>query len=223
LRGRGFQSALQLSIVEGMLQMGRWGLHMYRAALVLFALITLLPSRVGAQSPVTLYDDVYFQFNSTHVPLLCGFAILGNHGSRGKPHTEWDINVDQITAGGRTIAGISAGVFEVDGGKKRSPKPPITSLVFVTEDSPEPISAKIVGPPNSSNGIRAVLETEPAYRLFKALSDDEIINVNLDYAGGSNDHLIVRGLHSTERGKNSLFQVCLRGHTPTDLVPAPER
>lgn len=172
-------------------------------------------SQVTAQSPVTLdSDDVYFQFTQHSVPQMCGFTIRGNHRSRDNPHTEWDLNIDQITGGGRTIAGISAGAFEVDG-RKRIPKPPIVGLAFFIEDDPEPIPARIVGQPNPANGIRAALETDPANKLFKAFSDSDVIKINLEYQGGSSDQLIIRGWHDSERGKNSLFNQCLRGNTPT--------
>ena len=114
-------------------------------------------------------------------------------------------------------AGISAGAFEVTD-KKRIPKPPIVAMAFTLENEPEPISAQIVGAPNSDNGIRAVLETEPAHKLFTAFSDATVINVTLGYLGGASDHLIIRGWHDMDvlhRGQNSLFNQCLQGFTPS--------
>ena len=194
---------------------------MYRTAFFLFALLTSAPSLLAAQSPVTLEsEDVFFQFIPAHrsptanVSGVCGFSIRGNHRSRANPRPEWDINIDEISAGDRHVAGISAGAFEVDG-QKRIPKPPIVSIVFAIEHDPEQIPAQIVGSPNSDNAIKAMLDTEPANRLFTAFSDANVIIINLEYAGGASDHLLIRGWHDSARGKNSQFAECMRGFTPS--------
>ncbi|MBV8334767.1 MAG: hypothetical protein JO358_04820, partial [Alphaproteobacteria bacterium] len=155
-----------------------------RSLVWLSALLVPLDGR--AQTPVRVNsDDVPFQFagvaedyphmGSHFAPVgraskpasrrLCGFAIRGNHDSRANPHVEWDLNIDQIITPERTAAGVSAGSFQVTD-HKRTPRPPITSLTFALQGVAEPIVAEIRGVPNPANGIVALIEPEPATRLF---------------------------------------------------------
>ncbi len=129
---------------------------------------------------------------------------------------EWDINIDEILMGGSRVAGISAGSFVV-ADKKRTPRAPITEMIFTTEDDAEPLSAQLVGAPNKDNGIRAVLDLARATKLFEALSNDRRISVTLNYADGSTDHLQFSGFRDKRNvggGKNNPFDQCLRGEIP---------
>jgi hypothetical protein len=75
-----------------------------------------------------------------------------------------------------------------------------------------------VGEPNADNGIKAVLEMEPANQLFLAFSDDtRILTITLKYADNSSDVLQIRGYHDWRKfggGKNSMFNERLRGRMP---------
>jgi hypothetical protein len=191
----------------------------------------LVPLAAHAQTPVRLNtDDVFFQFagvaedyphvgsHFTHFDKpsskrLCGFAIRGNHDSHSNPHFEWDINIDQIITPERTAAGVSAGAFEVTN-HKRTPRPPITSLSFELQGGSEPIVAEIKGTPNAANGIVALLEAEPASRLFAEFDTLHSIIISLKYADGSADQLSVSGFRDRRKfggGNNSYFNECLRG------------
>ena len=189
-------------------------------ALLGMVMSTLAVTVAGAQSPILLdADDVYFQFRPAikHAPDavgLCGFQIRGNHYSRKDPHVEWDLNIDELLAGDQHVAGISAGTFDVVG-RKRTGRSPIVEMVFAIAGETDPIPAHIVGAPNQDNGIRAVLDTAPAGKLFSAFSEARPITINLKYGDSSADSLEVRGWHDFKRsGKNSNFALCLKGYTP---------
>jgi hypothetical protein len=199
---------------------------------VVFFILTLAPAIVAAQSAVRLdSDDVYFTTQlakkllptrstepMTNAPTrLCGFQIRGNHRSRANPRPEWDMNIDQIQTETGPIAGVTAGAFDVVGHERKA-RPPIVDLNFSIEGNPRAIPARIVGTPNASNGIKAVLETESANQLFSAFSDDtHTITIALRYMDNSSDVLQIRGWHDWRKfggGKNSLFNECLHGYTP---------
>lgn len=199
---------------------------------LLMCLATLLLSLPGrAQTPIRLNnDDVFFQFAGVaeeHPHLgsriehptkaaskrLCGFAIRGNHESRANPHVEWDLNIDQIITPDRTAAGVSAGSFDVMD-HKRKPRPPITNLSFALQGVSDPIVAEIKGVPNAANGIVALIEAEPASRLFAEFDTLRPIVISLKYADGSTDRLEVHGFRDRRKfggGNNSYFNECLRG------------
>jgi len=63
-------------------------------------------------------------------------------------------------------------------GKERKPKPPIVNLIFSVQGDPQSIPARIVGLPNADNAIKALVETEPANRLFAGLTGDEHLVTN---------------------------------------------
>ena len=202
--------------------------------LTMMMAVALLAVVARAEPPIRLSgDDVYFQFaglaeehsgtgsrfnsyskkaSPTH---LCGFTIRGNHYSRANPHIEWDMNIDQIVAPDRSVAGVSAGTFEVLDHKRR-PRAPITDLTFTFEGVTEPIVAAIQGAPNADNGIVALLEAEPANRLFAEFQTMRPIVISMRYADGGGDQLEVRGFRDHSRlgfggGKNSYFAQCLAG------------
>jgi hypothetical protein len=204
-------------------------------------ILALAPAIVAAQSTVRLdSDDVYFTSQITKKALptrgsesmsyaptrLCGFQIRGNHRSRANPRVEWDMNIDQIESDAGPIAGVTAGAFDVVGRERRA-RPPIVDLEFSIEGNPQAIPARIVGTPNASNGIKAVLETESANQLFSAFSDDtHTITIALKYLDNSSDVLEIRGWRGWREfgnGRNSLFKECLRGYTPVrgTLRPVP--
>jgi hypothetical protein len=193
--------------------------------------ILLMPMLGRAQTPTRLDgDDVYFQFagvaqDSSHLGSriassskpssnrLCGFSIRGNHRSRANPHVEWDLNIDEIVTPDRTVAGVSAGTFDVTD-HKRKPRPPITQLSFALQGVADPIIAEIQGAPNADNGVVALLEPEPASRLFAEFQTMRPIVISLRYSDGSTDQLEVRGWRDNRKfggGKNSYLNECLRG------------
>jgi hypothetical protein len=183
-------------------------------------MFTLATTVAGAQSPILLdTEDVYFQYRPAvkHVPDavgLCGFTIRGNHYSHKNPHVEWDLNIDELTSGDTRVAGISAGTFDVVG-RERKGRSPIVEMIFSIAGEPEPIAARIVGPPNKDNAIRALLEMEPAGKVFTAFSESKLITINLKYGDATADMLQVRGWHDWNRmGPNSNFALCLKGYTP---------
>jgi hypothetical protein len=197
----------------------------------------LMPMLGSAQAPIRLdSDDVYFQFagvaqdsphtgshfassNKPSSHRLCGFAIRGNHSSRANPHVEWDLNIDEIVTPERTVAGVSAGSFDVRD-HKRKPRPPITQLSFTLQGVTDPVIAEIKGAPNADNGVVALLEAEPASRLFAELQTTRPIGISLRYSDGNTDQLEVRGWRDKRKfggGKNSYLNECLRGFK----VPVP--
>jgi hypothetical protein len=193
-------------------------------------ILTLAPAVVAAQSPVFLgNDDIYFTFDLAEQPLLgtghvsmvhartrlCGYQIRGNHRNTANPRVEWDMNIDSIHSDAGWISGVWADVFDVVG-QERKPRPPIVDLSFSIDGDPQPIPARIVGAPNTNNAIKAVLDTEPANRLFSALSgNNHLITIALTYMDKGSDVVHIRGYHDgTTGGKNSLFNDCLRGYTP---------
>lgn len=151
---------------------------------------------------------------------MCGFQIRGNHRSRVVPRAEWDLNIDEIVSGEARIAGISAGAFEVtskDERKDRKPRAPIVALSFTVEGDSQPITARIVGQPTESNAIKAMLESEPAARLFAAFYNAQLITISLNYQDGTSDVLQVRAARDRRKfggGKNNYFDECLRGIRP---------
>jgi hypothetical protein len=199
--------------------------------------ILLVPMLGLAQTPTRLdSDDVLFQFGgvvmeSSHTgssiekirkpssKRLCGFAIRGNHTSRANPHVEWDFNIDQIVTTDRTVAGVSAGTFEVTD-HKRKPRAPITQLSFALQGAADPVIAEIQGAPNAANGIVALIQPEPASRLFDEFQTDRPILISMQYADGAADQLEVRGFRDRRKfggGKNGYLEECLRGFKA--LVP----
>jgi hypothetical protein len=195
--------------------------------------IALVPVLSRADPPIRLSgDDVLFQFagvadDSVHVgshiatskkassTRLCGFTIRGNHYSNASPHVEWDMNIDQIVTPGRSVAGLSAGTFEVTDRKRRA-RAPITDLSFTLDDISEPIVAAIQGAPNADNGIIALLEAEPASRLFAEFQTMRPIIISMRYADGTSDQVEVRGFRDHSKfgfggGKNSYFNQCMSG------------
>jgi hypothetical protein len=200
-------------------------------------ILTLAPAIVAAQNTVLLSsDDIYVTTASkktaesptsegrTIPTRLCGFQIRGNHRGRANPREEWDINIDEIETGADRIAGVTAGVFDVIG-QQRKARPAIVDLSFSIEGNSQTIPARIVGAPNSDNGIKAFLEMEPANQLFSAISDDaNLLSITLKYADNSSDVLQIRGYHDWRRfggGKNSMFNECLRGHMPRRGIQVP--
>jgi hypothetical protein len=199
--------------------------------------ILVMPMLGRAQTPTRLdSDDVEFQFagvaaESSHTGStiarsskpssrrLCGFAIRGNHRSSANPHVEWDLNIDQIITPDGTVAGLAAGTFDVMD-HKRKPRVPITQLSFTLDGGVDPIVAEIRGVPNVDNGIVALLQPEPAGRLFAAFDTEQVIVISLQYADRSTDQLEVRGFRDRRKfggGKNSYLNECLRGFKA--LVP----
>jgi hypothetical protein len=195
------------------------------------ALGGLVPVAGRAQAPIRLDgDDVEFQFAGlvvegsnlgTNIHMnrkpsskrLCGFAIRGNQRSRANPHVEWDLNIDEIVTPEGTVAGVSAGTFDVKD-RKRTPRPPITQLSFTLPGAADPIVAEIRGMPNADNAIVALLEPEPASRLFAEFQTERPIIISLQLAGLGAEQLEVRGFRDRRRfgdGKNSYFNECLRG------------
>jgi hypothetical protein len=203
----------------------------------LFGLVILMPMLGRAQAPVRLdNDDVQFQFaglavesshsgtNFTKISKpagtrLCGFAIRGNHRSSANPHVEWDLNIDQIVTPIGTAGGVSAGSFDVTD-HKRKPRPAITQMSFAVAGTADPIVADIRGVPNADNGIVALLQPDPASRLFAQFQTERPIVISLQYADRSSDQLEVRGFRDRRKfggGNNSYFNQCLQGFKA--LVP----
>ena len=86
------------------------------------------------------------------------------------------------------------------------------------EGTPEPVVAAIQGEPNADNGIVALLEAEPASRLFAEFQTMRPIFISLQYSDGTSDRLEVRGFRDSRKfggGKNSYFSECLRGFRAT--------
>ena len=145
--------------------------------------LALVPVLSRAEPPIRLSgDDVLFHFaglaeDTSHIgskiaitkkassTRLCGFQIHGNHGSHASRHVEWDMTIDQIVTSERSIAGVSAGTFDVTD-RKRKARAPITDLSFAFDSTAELIVAAIQGAPNADNGVVALIEAEPASRLF---------------------------------------------------------
>lgn len=186
-----------------------------RNRLALALLTIFITSIVAAQDVVKLnMSDIYFEWRPlSKKSAVCGFSIYGNHSSSQDPRIEWDLHVDEVVNGAERVAGISAGTFNVSG-KTRSPRPAVTELSFSLADDPTPIVARIVGPPNQSNGVRGILDPEPAKKLFYALSNEHHIVATLKYADASAEVLQFAGFRDPHGGKNSDFEDCLRGRTP---------
>jgi hypothetical protein len=185
----------------------------------LMVLIAISPTISAAQDPIRLQgiSDVYFQWRQMPKgSAMCGYALFGNHTSREDPKIEWDMNVDEIVKGDERVAALSAGTFIVNG-KTRTPRAPITELSFAVEDDPEPISAQLVGAPNSANGVRGIIDLRRATTLFYAFSNEREITVTFKYGDGTSDQVRFAGFRDSRnsgRGKNSPFDECLRGRTP---------
>jgi hypothetical protein len=201
-------------------------------------LFALAPAIAAAQKTILLSsDDLYFAAQLAKKPLpsrtgatdsaanaptrICGFQIRGNHQSRANPRVEWDINIDEINLETGRIAGVTAGTFDV-AGHGRKARPAIVELGFSIEGSPQAIPARIVGAPNADNGIKAMLETDPANQLFAALSTDaHLISISMKYADDTVEVLQIRPNHDWRKfagEKNSMFQECLRGYTPVGNI-----
>jgi len=223
---------------EVLLLRGTMNLKLSRDILLPILLLIASETLADEKAPIQLAgDDLYFQYRPAHgvTPLgtkityqppknavgLCGFSIRGNHNSRANPRVEWDLNIDELMAGSTRVAGISAGTFDVVG-HERKPRSPIVELNFSIEGEPQAISAQIVGSPNTDNAIKALLETEPANKLFIALSDPHWITISLKYADNTADLLQIRGgrfWRDVSGGQNTFFAKCLRGDTPDPLGP----
>jgi hypothetical protein len=195
---------------------------------VVIVILALAPGLIAAQTPILLGNyDLYLYTKLAEKPVrtshdttvqartgLCGYNIRGNHRNSANPRVEWDINIDAIHADTGWVSGISAGAFDVVG-KERTPKPPIVALTFSVNGDPQLIPARIVGLPNADNAIKALVETEPADRLFAGLTGDEhLVTITLKYQDDTIDVLQIRGFSDgTYGGKNSAFSNCLRGYT----------
>ncbi len=199
---------------------------------LLLTLAFLAPMLGHAETPIRLDgDDVLFQFaglasaDSAHTgsniqslskpasKRLCGFTIQGNHSSKANPHVEWDLNIDQIITPDLTVAGVSAGTFDVTD-HKRKPRSPITQLSFTLQGVADPIVAEIRGVPNAANGIVAMIQSAPASRLFSEFQTERPILISLKYADDSADQLEVRGFRDRRQfgsAHNTYFEECLRG------------
>lgn len=184
-------------------------------SLSLVLLTIFISSIVDAQDVVNLnMSDIYFEWRPMPKgSALCGFGIYGNHLSSQDPKVEWDMHVEEVVNGSERVAGVSAGTFNVSG-KTRNPRSPVTDLAFSLEDYPNPIVAHLIGAPNGANGVRGSLDSEPAVKLFYALSNGHHIVATLKYADGSSDVLKFAGYRDVHGGKNSDFADCLRGRTP---------
>ncbi len=186
-----------------------------------FAALTaaiVLVSPASAQNVVKLLQsDIYFQWKpAPKGSAMCGYSVLGNHLSHDNPKTEWDINIDEIVQGNNRAIGVSAGTFTVQD-KKRSPRPAITELSFTTQDDPAPVEARLLGAPNSFNGIRAALDFDRGAKLLHSISEDRQIAATLKYGDGTIDVLKFEGFRDRRKfggGKNSPFEECLRGRLP---------
>jgi hypothetical protein len=171
-----------------------------------------------AQDAIKLnMSDVYFQWRPMPKGIvMCGYAIYGNHFSNDDPRIEWDIYVNEIVQGDDRVAAVTAGTFLANG-KIRTPRAPIAEITFKLEGDPSPITTQLIGAPNSSNAIRAVLDLGRAKELFDAFSNEQLIAATLKYSDGTSDLLTFNGFRDSRkfgRGKNSLFDECLRGITP---------
>jgi hypothetical protein len=195
---------------------------------VLFAAIIFSPPAAAQNVVKLLQSDIYFQWKPMPKgSAMCGYSVLGNHLSRDNPKIEWDINIDEVVQGSNRAIGVSAGTFTVKD-KARAPRPPITELSFTTQDDPVPLDARLLGTPNSYNGIRGALDLERAAKLLHAISEDRQIVATLKYGDGTSDILKFEGFRDNRkfgRGKNSPFEECLRGLTPHvskfDIQPLP--
>ena len=187
------------------------------------AALLIIAAPVAAQQPTTLTDETYFQwrprFDNKKAVGTCGYGIFGNHRSRADPKVEWDVNVDEIFHGDQKIVGVSAGSFDVVGGKRKA-RAAITRLEFTFEGRDGCVAARVVGAPNKDNGIRAVVEPESTELLFDALSTDKYFVVSFKYADGSSDAIRMRGYRDPDhRTKMSVFARCVRGDPPAILGP----
>ena len=203
--------------------------------LTLAIALAFVPVLSHAEPPIRLSgDDVSFQFaglaeDTSHIgskiamtkkassTRMCGFQIQGNHSSHASPHVEWDMNIDQIVTADRSIAGVSAGTFDVTD-RKRKARAPITDLSFALESTPELIVAAIQGAPRADNGIVASIEAEPASHLFADFQTMRPIIILMRYADGTSDQLEVRGFRDVSKfsgAKNNYFAQCLRGFRVT--------
>jgi hypothetical protein len=185
----------------------------------LLVLVAGIGSLATAQDAIKLnMSDVYFQWKPMPKgSVMCGYAIFGNHFGNDDPRVEWDIYVDEIVQGNDRVAGVSAGTFLAKGKTRTPPRAPITEITFKLEGDPNPILTNLVGAPNQSNGIRATLDLGRAAELFDAFSNEQSIAATLKYSDGTSDLLTFNGFRDSRkfgRGKNSLFDECLRGRTP---------
>jgi hypothetical protein len=160
--------------------------------------------------------DVYFHYKpAVQGSALCGYSVLGNHNSRDNPRVEWDINIDELVEGDNRIVGVSAGTFTVKD-KTRTARAPIIGLSFSTGDDRDPFEVRLVGTPNSDNGVRGVLDFDRGVKLLTTIMyDDQPIIATLKYRDGTSDMLQFAGYKDSRKfGKNSKLEDCLRGVTP---------
>jgi hypothetical protein len=185
------------------------------SAVVLF--LALGPVPAFSQAPIRLdAGDVYFQFRPASqkgAVGLCGFNIRGNHNSRANPRVEWDLNIDELMAGTTRVVGVSAGTFNVVGHDRKA-RAPIVELNFSVDGDPQPIPARMVGLPNADNAVKALLDEASANKLFTAFSEGRRVTISFKYADDTADVLQVEGWRFGS-GKNSDFNQCLRGFTPS--------
>jgi hypothetical protein len=202
-----------------MFSRSQWIVAAMQMPIFLALLIVPAMANADAQDIIKLnMSDIAFQWRApAEGAFICGYAVQGNRHGWKNPRTEWDINIDEVVQGDNRAVGVSAGSFVVTG-KTRTPRSPIIELVFTTEDDVERFPAQLVGAPNRDNGLSGKIDLERAPQLFKALSNGRRIDVTLKYADGSLDHLQFSGFRDTRKfggGKNSPFDECLRGRTPT--------
>jgi len=192
------------------------------------SLLAALPS-ARAEEVLTLPDDVYFVWHPVPVNPgnaakqgivgSCGFGIFGNHTSRKEPRVEYDLNVDEIFRGDDKIVGVSAGTFNMVGGK-RVPRAAITAIAFTFEGKEGSVDVEIVGAPNASNGIRGMVPLEKAGPLLDALQVEKYLTISFKYADGSADAVRIRGFRDRDRGTpNAVFTRCTHGNPPKTSGP----
>jgi hypothetical protein len=80
-----------------------------------------------------------------------------------------------------------------------------------------PMVAKIVATPNSYNAVRALMEAEPATRLFEGFYTGKLITISLTYPDGATDVLQIWGVVDKRKfggGRNNYWNECMRGVLP---------
>ena len=167
------------------------------------------------------WDDLYFQGGQLNSGAwLCGFHIRGNHRTHDDPHVEWDINIDQVTTGGDTAVGVSAGTFNV-ANKTRTGRSPITNFTFSIEHDDQVIPTHLFGKPNIDNAIRGAIDTDQAQKLFAAITDAKAITIALTFA--DNPPELLGFQYPADRGKfgikNSYIEKCKRGRVERPRNP----
>jgi hypothetical protein len=192
-------------------------------------MLVALAATAVAADPIRLSDeDLYFVARPVYKGAgMCGFQIRGNHRSREIPRSEWDLNIDKIVAGDLQVDGITAGAFDVltsDRKTARKPRSPIVSMSFAVKGDSQIIATRIVGAPSADNGVKGMMEPEPAARLFTALLNGKEIQISLSYQDGTSEALQIHGLVDRRkfgRGKNNLLDECLHGRAPFSNIAEP--